>query len=330
MRFLICGLGSIGRRHLRNLRALGQEDIVLLRSGKASLPDDESMRGLPVEHDLRTALAKWKPDAVIVSNPTALHLDIAIPAAYAGCHLLIEKPLSHSLERVDVLQQAVGQGGGRVLVGFQFRFHPALEWAQGVIAEGRIGRPISVRAHWGEYLPGWHPWEDYRQSYSARTHLGGGVVLTLCHPFDYLRWLLGETEVLAAAIGRLSGLEIEVEDTAEVLLRFASGALGTVHVDYCQRPPSHWLEIIGSEGTLRWDNADGTARLYEAAKGEWSACAPPAQFERNDLFLAEMRHFLALMEGREESRCSLQDGIAALRLALEARQAGRSGEALEP
>src|SRR5512142_2715742 len=104
MKYLIAGFGSIGRRHLRNLRALGEEDILLLRSHHSTLPDDE-IAGLPVETELRAALSH-KPDGVIIANPTALHLDVAIPAAEAGCAILMEKPISHSLERVDDLRKA--------------------------------------------------------------------------------------------------------------------------------------------------------------------------------------------------------------------------------
>ncbi len=185
MKFLIAGLGSIGRRHFRNLRALGENDLVLYRTNRATLPNDE-LAGSPVETDLAQALA-GKPDVVIVSNPTSLHLDTAIPAARAGCHLFLEKPISHSLERVDELAAAVRQSGSRVLVGFQFRFHPGLRKAAALLAEGAIGKPLAFHVHWGEYLPGWHPWEDYRQGYAARSDLGGGVVLTLSHPLDYLR-----------------------------------------------------------------------------------------------------------------------------------------------
>src|SRR5512144_2106683 len=123
MKFLIVGLGSIGRRHFRNLIALGEKDIVLLRSHRATLPDDE-LASYPVETNLQEALQKHKPDAVIVANPTALHLDVAIPAAEAGCAILLEKPVSHSLEQVETFQNAVRRGGARVLVAFQFRFHP--------------------------------------------------------------------------------------------------------------------------------------------------------------------------------------------------------------
>ena len=101
MKFLIAGLGSIGRRHFRNLIALGETDIVLLRTRKATLPEDE-LAGYPVETNIHAALQKHKPEAVIVANPTALHLDVAIPAAGAGCHILLEKPVSDSLERLDL------------------------------------------------------------------------------------------------------------------------------------------------------------------------------------------------------------------------------------
>src|SRR6266498_4890985 len=125
MKFLIAGLGSIGRRHFRNLIALGEKDIVLLRTRKATLSDDE-LAGYPVETDLDEALSKHKPNAVIVANPTSMHLDVAIPAAQAGCHILLEKPVSYSLDRLDILQNAAHESGSKILVGFQFRYHPTL------------------------------------------------------------------------------------------------------------------------------------------------------------------------------------------------------------
>jgi predicted dehydrogenase len=314
MKFMIAGLGSIGRRHLRNLKALGEEDIVLYRSGRSTLPDDE-LTGHIAEIELDAALAH-KPDAVIVSNPTALHLDVAIPAAEAGCNLLIEKPISHNLERVDELLAAVKRGGGKVLVGYQFRFHPGLQAVKRWLIEGRIGKPISAYAHWGEYLPDWHPWEDYRQSYAARRDLGGGVVLTLCHPFDYLRWLMGEVVSVTSWTGQVGELDLEVEDIVEAILEFDSGAVGHVHLDYLQRPPEHRLEIIGTEGTIRWDNANGYARIYRSAEGQWESSALPDGYNRNALFIAEMKHFIDAASGDAESGCPLDDGIRSLRVAL--------------
>lgn len=314
MKILIAGLGSIGRRHFRNLLSLGQTDILLFRTGKATLPDDE-LAGFPVETEVQAALAH-RPDAVIVSNPTALHLDVAIPAAKAGCHVLLEKPVSHNLERVAALQQAAAASGSRIVVGFQFRFHPGLLAVKSALANGALGRPVSARAHWGEYLPNWHPWEDYREGYAARKDLGGGVVLTLCHPIDYLRMLLGEVAVASGVTSNL-GLGLPVEDTAEITLQFASGVVGSVHLDFVQQPPAHWLEIIGTAGTLRWDNATGAVKVLRPGQEAETLFTPPADFERNDLFLAELRHFIAVADGLDSPVCTLHDGIRALEICLQ-------------
>jgi predicted dehydrogenase len=324
MKILIAGFGSIGRRHFRNLLALGESDILFYRTGHSILPSDE-LEGYVVETDLSEALAHH-PDAMIVANPTALHLDVAIPAAEAGCHVFLEKPISHNLDRIDHLQEAVQRGGGQVFVGYQFRFHPVLRQVKRWLDEGAIGRPLSVHAHWGEYLPGWHPWEDYRQGYSARLDLGGGVILTLSHPLDYVRWLVGEVEALWAFTGRLGDLQLDVEDCAEIGLRFASGALGGLHLDYLQRPPAQRLEIIGVQGTIQWEGAYSSASLFRLDCEEWEVFPTPQGFERNTLFLEQMRHFLDVARGYAQPLCTLQDGIEVLRLALAAHASQAQGQ----
>ena len=335
MKFLIAGLGSIGRRHFRNLIALGEKDIILLRTRKGTLPDAE-LAGYPVETDLQGALKKHKPEAVIVANPTSMHLDVAIPATEAGSHILLEKPVSHSLERLDLLQKTAEKSRNKILVGFQFRYHPTLNQARELIQSNVLGKILTVHAHWGEYLPQWHPWEDYRQSYAARADLGGGVIVTLTHPLDYLRYLLGEVESLWSYNGHISPLEVDVEDVAEIGLKFANGAVGGVHVNYFQRPPVHRLEIIGTDGTLRWDNADGILRLHKmpASFGSFSdhppapveeSFSPPEGFERNELFLAQTRHFIEIVGGEAEPVCTLEDGVMALRLALAAYESQKTG-----
>jgi predicted dehydrogenase len=335
MKFLIAGLGSIGRRHFRNLVALGEKDIVLLRTRKATLPDDE-LAGYPVETDIHEAIKDHSPEAVIVANPTALHLDIAIPAAEAGCHILLEKPVSDSLDRLDTLKQAAQKSGSKILVGFQFRYHPTLNKARELIQSNAIGKVLTVHAHWGEYLPQWHPWEDYRQSYAARADLGGGVIRTLTHPLDYLRYLIGEVESLWSFNGHISPLGLDVEDVAEIGLKFKNGAVGGVHLNYVQRPPRHTLEIVGTDGTLRWDNADGILSHYKfpAPFASYSdhppapvfeTLSPPDGFERNQLFVAQTRHFMETARGESEPVCSLDDGVMALQLALAAYESQENG-----
>lgn len=324
MRFLIAGFGSIGRRHFRNLAALGEKDIHFLRTHKSNIPDEE-ITAYPVHTDLLTALSH-NPDAVIISNPSSMHLDIALPAAEQGCHLLVEKPLSYNLDRVEKLTSVVTRSGSRILMGYQFRYHPGLIHVHDLISSGAIGRILSTRASWGEYLPAWHPWEDYRNSYSARSELGGGVILTLCHPFDYLRWLIGEVDAVWAFSGTLGDLDLDVEDTAEIGMRFRNGAYGSLHLSYNQRPTSHYLEVIGTRGTIRWDNGSGGVEVYQVSKSECQKIPLGEGFERNDLFLELMRHFLAIVNGLEQPICTLEDGMKALELVLAAKKSSDLGQ----
>jgi predicted dehydrogenase len=324
MKFLIAGLGSIGRRHLRNLVELGEEDVLLYRTHQATLSDVD-LSHYPVVTDLEKAIEQ-KPDAVVISNPTALHLKVAIPCAEAGCALFLEKPLSTDCEGLEDLRQILKRTGKQTLVGFQFRFHPAFPQVAVWLEEGVIGRVVSSSVYWGEYLPDWHPWEDYRVSYSARKDLGGGVVLTLCHPMDYLHWLLGEINMVSAFVGKISDLELEVEDMAEITMHHANGAVSRIHLDYYHQPKKHALEIAGSNGTIAWDEASGEARLYKADEKRWLTFKPPVTFNRNDMFLAEMRHFLAVIQNNEQPVCSFSDGIRIQQIIMAAYQSAENGQ----
>ena len=311
MKYLVAGYGSIGRRHLRNLIALGEKDLVLLRSRKSTLPEDE-IKDIPVETTIEKALAHH-PDGVIIANPTALHLDAAIPAAEAGCAILMEKPVSDTSERLGELRNALKHNGGRLQMGFQFRFHPGLEKVRELIDDGVIGQPLSFRAEWGEYLPGWHPWEDYRQSYSARKDLGGGVLLTLSHPLDYLRWLFGDPDRIWGMNGKISTLELEVDDIAEIGMTLKNGMTGSVHLDYYSRPTTNGLEVNGSEGRLFCNNLTGIVQL-KRHDGTETFFNPQPAYDRNNMFLDEMRRFIAVTEGKALPSCTLDDGIAVQRM----------------
>jgi predicted dehydrogenase len=325
MKFLIAGLGSIGRRHMRNLIALGEKDIILLRTRKSTLPEDE-LAAFPQETDLLEAIQKHKPDGVIVANPTSLHLDVAIPAAEAGCAILLEKPISGSMAGVDILQAAVLKSGAKVLVAFQFRYHPCLVRAKQLITDGEIGRILSAHVHFGEYLPAWHPWEDYRQGYAARADLGGGVLLTQCHSLDYLPWLVGDqVETAWGFTGKISDLEVDVEDTAKIGLRFRGGALGSLHLDYNRQPPVHTLDIVGTRGSIKWDLVDGATHVYRAERKTWETYPLPGGWERNVMFMELMKHFVSVVRGEAEPICPLQDGIRVQMLVQAVRESEADG-----
>lgn len=311
MKILIVGLGSIGKRHLHNLAALGHTDLRLLTS-----QDPANFRQLPhlkFEADLPSALA-GRPDVVFVCNPSSLHAETALAAARAGCHVFLEKPVSHNLEGLEELAAIAEVKNLKIQVGFQLRYHPVLQAVKQKIEAGALGRIVAAHAQWGEWLPGWHPWEDYRLGYSARADLGGGVVLTLCHPFDYLRWMLGEATVERAIGGKHPDLETDTEDTALAYLRYESGAIASVWLDYVSRPPRHTLQVLGTEGRAEWDASTGSARVYTNGGSEVEAFFPGRHFERNELFLDEVADFLQCIEQDRVPACTLHDGVRVLEI----------------
>ena len=225
-----------------------------------------------------------------------------------------------------MLQTLLKESGASALVGFQFRFHPCLQQLAKLLQSGELGDVVYAEATWGEYLPGWHPWEDHRLSYSARGDLGGGVLLTLCHPFDYLLWLIGPMCEVAATVASPKHLELhDAEGVADVLARFEDGAQASIHLDYVRRPPRHTLEIVGTRSVALCDLLAGTLRWSDPDDNLWHEFVVPNGFERNDLFLDEMANFLAVVQAKERPRCGLEEGLQSLKVVEAARKAAWSG-----
>ena len=152
-------------------------------------------------------------------------------------------------------------------------------------------------------------------------------MLTLSHPIDYLRWLLGEVIWVSAATARLSGLQLDVEDAALIHFGFADGAIASVALDYVQRPPAHNLTIVGRYGVIRWDNASGVATLDTIERR--TVVPAPDPFERNDMFIAEMEHFFDCIGKDDEPICSLNDGERTLRVCLAAKESASTGRRID-
>ncbi len=310
---LLVGFGSIGRRHLANLHALGVTDWAVVHTGRGTLPFEPPtpVRTYP---DLASALAAESPAFAVVANPTALHLAAAQACAERGCDVLLEKPVSDRTDGLDDLAATVRAGGVEILVGFQFRYHPALHAIRALLDDGTIGAPCTASVVWAEHLPDWHPWEDWRTGYAARPELGGGVHHTICHPFDYLRALFGEVVTVGAHLSDRHPLGLEVPEAVDVRLGFAT-VDATVHLDYWSRPQTHRLEVTGTLGSVVWDYIAGTLSVRTADDTAWQVRPVPGVAERNDLFLAQSRHFLDVVARTATPECTLADGMAAVRIA---------------
>ena len=305
MKALIVGLGSIGRRHLANLKSLGvTSHITILRRSKESEPATSDCE---VVFDLSDVL-KSPPDFAIVSSPASEHVKVACQLAQAGIHLLIEKPLSHQVAGIAELLKLARERSLVLMVGYNFRFYEPLQIIKQSLDDGAIGRPLSLRAAVGQFLPDWRYNIDYRQSASARAETGGGAVLELSHEIDYARWLMGEPQTVFARTDRLSDLDLNVEDSAEVIMTFANGATGNIHLDMIDRASTRNCRITGTEGTITWDGLTHQVRLWSAANNEWQDLHPAGEIDRNAMYVAELNHFLTCIETSETPSVTGEDG----------------------
>jgi predicted dehydrogenase len=329
MRALVVGLGSIGRRHARNWAALGLGPLAVCRQTQAAQPEPLGVQATEYR-DLAQALEREQPDVVLVTNPTSLHVETAQTAVDAGAHVFVEKPLGSSLEGVSKLLVTARDNKRLVMVGYNLRFHPGLVRLKALANAGAIGKIVSARAEVGEYLPDWHPWEDHRASYSGRRDLGGGVVLTFSHELDALCWLLGPPRRLMAMTARVSSLDVETEAVAEIGLEFASGALGSVHVDYIRRPPQRTLELVGEQGVLRLDLIRNRLEHYAAANRQWRVEEGDPRFQRNHMYVAELCHLVACARGEvPKPLVDGEQGAAILSIALAALRSAATGQAVD-
>lgn len=326
LRVLVVGAGSIGARHIRNLLALGVE-VMVYRYRRHLLDEWSHEDGVTACSSLEEAL-DGRPDAVVVCNRTDQHMAIAVEAARRGCHLYIEKPLSHTLDRVDELARLVREQSLVVEVGCMLRFHPNLIALKALLAEGAVGTPYYARAFMGQYLPEWRPSQDYRDSYSAKQEQGGGVVFDLIHEIDYLTWLFGAVSEVSAFVAHLSDLQTDTEDVAEILLRFESGVLAQLHLD-CLRPVAgRGCEIVGSGGLVSWDYIAGTVGHQRRGAAEPHVSRVPDGFERNAMFVDAMRHFVDRVRDGGDAAVSLEDGVNDLVIALAIHESARQGRAV--
>jgi len=329
LKILIVGLGSIGQRHLRNIYTLlgNKAQISAYRTKKESIVltdnmDVEEGARLDKEYEyssfdtLDKALAD-SPEVVFICNPTSLHMPVALAAARRGCHLFIEKPLSHNLKGIKNLISLVEEKNLVAYVGFQLRFHPCFLQLKELLKKGKKGNILSVHIENGGYLPGWHKWEDYRRSYAACKNLGGGVVLTQMHEIDYALSLFGPPENVYALGGHLSSLELDVEDVVDVLMEFPyqERKLPTFfHLDYLQRPPSRKCRVIGEKGTITMDLISKNV-VFKDNNGNEERFEYK-DFPRNQLYLDELKHFFACIHGEAKPLNDIPEAFKGMKVAM--------------
>jgi len=289
------------------------------RTGNATLSDIDQPEPDQVFNDLDQALAE-RPELVVVANPTALHIPTALAAVRAGCHVLVEKPLSNTLSGCAELAEEVRTRGVVLSVACNLRFYPMLcmlqEWVR---TGGPLGEPISGLAHFGTYLPDWHPWEDFRTSYAARRELGGGAALTLVHEIDCMLWMFGPAERFEGiALGK-HPLGVDVDEACAIVIRHRGGALSTITLSLAQKPARRTIEITFTGGMVTCDLLTGRW-IIRYADGQLSEGGLPEGFDFDHTYRDQAAAFLLAIRREDPATVSVDEGIAALKVALSVKE----------
>ncbi len=264
------------------------------------------------------AALREAPSLAIVATPSACHREALEILVRSKVPFYVEKPVATTMEGLPALLERTDVTEPVTMVGCNLRFLPSLQTVQKLIREGACGRIVRAHLECGQWLPDWRPTVDYRQSYSARRHLGGGVLMDLIHEIDMVRWFFGEFDRVDAHHGRLSDLEIETEDVACILLSRREGPIVTVALDYVARHPVRQYRIIGTQGTIEWDLPARLLRRFVPGEGWLVVQTDPKDFDVAGTYLEAMRQFLQCVETGKPSSQPLSEGVASLGLALRA------------
>jgi len=324
MRVLVVGCGSIGKRHIRNLLALNFaiEACDVDDRKRSEVKKDFNIK---VHNSVEQALDRSLYDAAFICTPPSYHVNQALSFVRKGLHCFIEKPLSHNLDGIDDLIAAVETGQRTVMIGYTLRFSPYLGRIKDFIDSGALGRLLCMRASVGYYLPYWRPHEDYRKGYGANKSLGGGIILDASHEIDYARFLIGEVSEVFAVCRKLSSLDIDTEDYAEIIMRSDSGAYAQIHLDYLQSNYRRSCEVIGEKGMVVWDINERTLRHYSLEDRSYHTYYEGLNANVNDQYLNETRHFFACVEGKEKPLIDLAEGRRLQEIFAAIRQSSESG-----
>tara|TARA_B100001013_G_scaffold21483_1_gene12027 strand:+ start:399 stop:1427 length:1029 start_codon:yes stop_codon:yes gene_type:complete len=328
---LIVGVGSIGLRHLNLIKEIDPDiKLIALRHKESKGPNPEN-----VDHvvtSVKDALI-YDPNIAIISNPSPLHLDVAMPLAEAGVHLLIEKPISSSTQRVGELISLAKKNNCKLMVGYNLRFLNSLIFFRKKVLNQSIGKIFSIRSEAGQHLESWRPNTKYTDGVSAQRRLGGGVLLELSHEFDYLSWIFGRIDWVAGHLSKQSDLDIDVEDTAHCLLGFKDedtsfDLIANVSLDFIRSDPVRQCSAIGELGSLRWDGIKNTVEIYSKDQKRWQVLYEDVE-DKNFSYKKELNHFIECVVNDSSPLISGESAMDTLRVIEGIRKSSSKGIAFQ-
>lgn len=307
MNLAFVGMGSIGKRHFRNVTAYLKQrgtpfSIDVYRSGQGGHLDEDISKSIREELPLDSGISR-QYDAVFITNPTSLHYETLRQFSQTARAAFIEKPV---FDTPDISLEALNlPETGIYYVACPLRYHPVISYVQDHIPLDTV---YAARAISSSYLPDWRPGTDYRLCYSAHQDMGGGVDIDLIHEWDYLTHMFGPVRTGFAIRDRLSALEIDSCDIAVYIAQTERVSI-ELHLDYFGRKSIRQLQLLLPEDTVDCDLLAGTIR--------WQVSGKQIQLDspRDGYQLAEIRHFFDILEGRCPNDSDIPGALRVLRYA---------------
>ena len=311
MKFLIIGGGSIGKRHLKNLKSLGFNQNYCLRRNNDNVFEKEN--DVIVVTDINQI--KNKIDGVFICTPTSLHNEGLKIAKVLNAAIFMEKPLIHNFESLQEAKQILEGFKRTFFIGFMLRYHPLVQQIKKIIDSGKLGEVYSARFEFGSFLPFWHPWEDYKDSYASRKELGGGVINTITHELDLIQFYFGNPLSLQCKKSNFGKLGIDVEEMADVLFEYNDKVV-SLHLDYLQKDYDRRIRLLCDEGSINWNWHD--QKLTVKKHGYELETIEAIDFDVNQLYIDELNAFIDLIKLDENNHpLNFAHAIENTRLMLE-------------
>jgi predicted dehydrogenase len=306
LNILIVGLGSMGKRRIRNLRALGVANLAGFDPRADRRAEAVEKYGITAFSSFAEAADAFRPDALVISTPPDRHMDYAWQGFERGISCFIEASVVDAERMLDLHRRTEGTA---ILMApsCTMRYYPGPRKVAELVRAGVIGKPLNINYQIGQYLPDWHPWEDIRDFYVSRRETGGCREIV---PFEltWLNHIFGEPEPLACVKAKLTDMNADIDDIYHALLRYPDGVLASITVEVISRPhATRQLRILGSEGEIAFNADEKCVRYASTPTPEWqrfelgSGVVESGYINPEEPYIEEMRLFLSALSQQDKS-----------------------------
>lgn len=335
MRFLVVGLGSMGKRRVRCLQALKQAPVAGFDLRQDRTEETARLYGVPVYNDFAAAVAAHKPDALIISVPPQHHMHYMRWAAEHDMHFFVEASVVD--DGMAALIESLARKSIVAAPSATMMFHPAIKLVRDIVAGGELGKISNVLLHSGQYLPDWHTYEKVSDYYVSNPATGGGREIV---PFE-LTWftmVFGFPKRVAATFRKtidIAGAE-KIADTYNCLLDYGT-FLSSVTVDVVSRYATRRLVINGDKKQLYWSWDENCIKVFDPVKNAWEQrsyimAGAEKGYNANigeNMYIEEINTFIEAVEGKHPFINTMPLDHAVLKLLYACEQSDTSGRFVE-